>query len=127
MLVNAGTASASEIVAGALRDYGRARIVGVQTYGKGSVQQVHDFADGSSVRITFAQWRTPKLNLIQGQGITPDVVIARSKEPAPRDNQLIAAIQLLVTGVVPQGSPIASPVGSPIATTPVAATPTAVS
>ena len=126
VLVNGGTASASEIVAGALRDYGRARIVGTQTYGKGSVQQVHDFADGSSARITFAQWLTPGLHLIQGKGITPDIVVSDPTDQNAPDEQMAAAISLLETGVAPQGSPVASPLASPEASaiaSPAGATP----
>jgi carboxyl-terminal processing protease len=92
VLVNGGTASASEIVAGALRDYGRAELIGERTYGKGSVQRVHDFEDGSSARITFAVWLTPNKVQIQGQGLAPDITVASAAEGATNDPQLERAI-----------------------------------
>jgi carboxyl-terminal processing protease len=81
VLVDHGTASASEIVAGALHDHGRARIVGQQTYGKGSVQLIHELADQSSLHVTNAQWYTPDGLQISGHGLAPDISVADGDDP----------------------------------------------
>jgi len=85
VLVNRGTASASEIVAGALQDHGRAVIMGTQTFGKGSVQSVIDLEDGSGLKLTVARHFTPKHRSIQELGITPDVVVADAAPSARED------------------------------------------
>ena len=73
VLVNGNSASASEIYAGAIQDYGIGKIVGTQTYGKGVVQQIFDLGDGTSVKLTIAEYFTPNGRSIDGEGITPDV------------------------------------------------------
>jgi len=73
ILMNGGAASASEVLAGALQDYNRAIIVGEQSYGKGSVQNIIDLEDGSALKLTVARYFTPKRRAIQGVGLTPDV------------------------------------------------------
>ncbi len=82
VLINQGSASASEIVAGALQDYNRAVLVGTQTFGKGSVQTIIPLSDGSGLRLTTAKYFTPKGRSIHGKGIAPDIVVEVPKEPA---------------------------------------------
>ncbi len=100
VLVNGGTASASEIVAGAIQDTGRGILIGEQTLGKGSVQLPHTLSDGSQVRVTIARWLTPKGRAIQDEGLTPDIVVEITEDDvkAGHDPQLERAIEYLLTG-----------------------------
>lgn len=96
VLTNGSTASASEIVAGALKDYDKATIVGEKTYGKGVVQSLINLSSGSLLKVTTAHWYTPKGNTINGTGITPDKEVSRSYEDinSGKDPQLDAALAL---------------------------------
>lgn len=93
LLVNGGTASAAEVVAGALRDHDRAALIGESTFGKGSVQLIYDLSDGSSLRVTSAIWLTPDRHQIQGQGLSPDLPV--DPGDGPEDRQLSHAVSYL--------------------------------
>jgi carboxyl-terminal processing protease len=95
VLVDGSTASASEILAGALQDHQRATLIGQITFGKGAVQNVYELSDGSSLHITAAQWFTPNYQELDGNGLTPEIEI--SPENADDDIQLTRAIEYLQT------------------------------
>jgi len=96
LLINGNSASASEIVGGALQDYGRATIVGEKSFGKGSVQSVRELSFGGAIKFTTAHYLTPKKRVIDGKGLTPDIVVTMKpeKQADPKtDTQLQRAIE----------------------------------
>ncbi len=117
VLINEGSASASEITAGALQDYKRATLVGVTSYGKGSVQLPTPLSDNQGmVRVTIAKWFTPNDRTIDGKGLTPDVVVPMTDQDYidKLDPQLDAAVATLMAII--NGEPIPTSVPTPVAT-----------
>jgi carboxyl-terminal processing protease len=100
VLVNSGTASAAEIIAGALKDYKRGVLIGEPTYGKGSVQVIRQLSDGAALHITVATWYTPKRTPLDGKGLEPDIAIPLTDDSIKKnlDPQLDRAIQYLQKG-----------------------------
>jgi carboxyl-terminal processing protease len=127
VLVNGGSASASEIVSGAIQDHGRAKLLGEKTFGKGSVQSVHQLSDQSEARITIAHWLTPNKRAIHKVGITPDYVVPFSDDAAEypveciltqkpaegqtscADSQLFWALKVLNESATPPPPPAVTP------------------
>ncbi|MBI2446822.1 MAG: S41 family peptidase [Parcubacteria group bacterium] len=99
VLVNQGTASAAEILAGALRDNRGIKLVGEKTFGKGSVQELVNLSDGSSLKVTVAKWLTPKGTSISEQGLEPDYKVTVTEDDASKnkDPQLNKAVEILLT------------------------------
>ncbi len=92
VLINKGSASASEIVAGALRDNKRAILVGETSYGKGTVQQAEDLGGGAGLHVTIAKWLTPNGTWVNGKGLTPDVAVSLDAKNPSEDTQLDKAV-----------------------------------
>lgn len=117
VLVNAGSASASEIVAGALKDHDRATLIGQTTFGKGSVQTVMPLSDGRAIKLTTSRYFTPSGASIQSKGITPDVVLKKEAATAPdaldkrplllRDSEVRVALDTLKTELPQRGKQVA--------------------
>lgn len=103
VLVDGNSASASEIYAGAIQDYGIGQIVGTKTYGKGVVQTIYDLKDGTSLKLTVAEYFTPNGRNIDGEGITPDVEVTyqRNENDPEADNQLDRAVEALQDEMAP--------------------------
>jgi carboxyl-terminal processing protease len=100
VLVDGGSASAAEIVAGAIQDAGTGKLIGEKTYGKGSVQLPNALSDGSQLRVTIANWYTPKDRQIDKKGLDPDIAMSVTEEDvkAGRDPQIDRAVEFLLTG-----------------------------
>lgn len=121
VLVDSGTASAAEIVAGAMKDYDRAIVAGEPTFGKGSVQRIFAFSDGATLRVTVAEWFTPSRGRIQQEGIQPNVEIEPGRpDETNRDHMLDGAVGLIESGttrptdlIYAPPSPVATPQASP--------------
>lgn len=96
VLINKGSASASEIVTGALRDNKRAEVVGETSFGKGTIQQAEDLGGGAGIHITIAKWLTPNQTWVHGNGITPDVAVGLNPKEPERDTQLEKAVSELI-------------------------------
>ena len=96
VLINKGSASASEIVAGALRDYSRAKLVGETSFGKGTIQQAEDLGGGAGIHITVAKWITPNGTWVNDGGLKPDIEVSLDAKNPERDLQLEKAVLELV-------------------------------
>ncbi len=96
VLINKGSASASEIVAGALRDNNRAKLVGETSFGKGTVQEAEELGGGAGLHITIAKWLTPKGIWVNGKGLSPDISVALDPKDPSRDTQLEKAVDQLL-------------------------------
>lgn len=96
ILINKGSASASEIVASALRDYKRAKLVGETSFGKGTIQEAQDLGNGVGLHVTIAKWLTPNGTWINGKGLTPDVTVSADDKDQSHDVQLEKAVLELV-------------------------------
>ncbi len=92
ILINGGSASASEIVSGALRDHKRAILVGEKSFGKGTVQEAEDLGDGAGLHVTIAKWLTPNGTWVHGKGLTPDVAVNLDPKNPDVDTQLEKAV-----------------------------------
>jgi carboxyl-terminal processing protease len=106
ILIDGGSASAAEILSGALSQHGVATLVGTKSFGKGSVQELVPITDDTSLKVTIARWITPNGTNLSAGGLDPDVIVPYTKEDADagRDPQLDKAIELLRSGVFPKGT-----------------------
>lgn len=95
VLVNQGSASASEILAGALRDHNRAQLVGETTFGKGTIQEAEELREGAGLHVTVARWLTPKGTWVHEAGLKPDVEVKNDPEKPEEDKQLVEAARVL--------------------------------
>jgi carboxyl-terminal processing protease len=104
ILINEGSASASEILAGAVQDYKTGTLVGVRSYGKASIQVIYQLPDGGGLKITIAKYLTPKGRDIGGMGIEPDISLELDTQDAQdgQDNQLRQAVQVLLDQLAPE-------------------------
>lgn len=102
LLVNGGSGSASEIVAGAFKDYGIAPVLGTKTFGKGSMQDVRELPNGASLKLTVAEWLTPKESNINGIGVSPDIEVEQSSEElkSGEDPQIEKALEFIQAKLV---------------------------
>lgn len=96
VLINKGSASASEIVSGALRDHKRAKLIGETSFGKGTIQQAEDLGGGAGLHVTIAKWLTPEGIWVHQKGLEPDIKVDLDKEDQAHDVQLEKAIEELV-------------------------------